>query len=114
MPTVLIADDRVVNRQYLASLLAYCGHLVLEAGDGSHALQLARREPLDLIIPEIIMPGMHGCESVRRLRQEPATAAIPVIFYTATYRLDAAPTLAANCGVEHILPKPCEPQKILD
>ena len=80
MATILIVDDRPVNRQYLVTLLEYCGHRTLEAADGAEALALARAEHPDLIITDIIMPTMDGAELVQALRADPALAATPVIF----------------------------------
>ncbi|HYL87597.1 MAG TPA: response regulator [Burkholderiales bacterium] len=114
MPTILVVDDRIVNRQFLATLFAYAGHRVVQAADGVEALALARREPVDLVFSDILMPVLDGVELARRMRADPALAHIPVIFYTATYRQHDARKLAAECGVQEVLAKPSEPKIILD
>jgi DNA-binding NarL/FixJ family response regulator len=111
--SVLVADDRASDRELVVTVLRHADYGVLEAGGGEQALELARAQKPDLIIADILMPTMDGYELVRELRNEPATAEIPVIFYTATYALDEVRRLADACGVVHILVKPCEPDDIL-
>lgn len=114
MATILVADDQPVGRQYLVTLLGYRGHRLLEACDGRQALEIALAEHPDLIITDILMPTMDGYQFVKELRNISALAAIPVIFYTATYHEDKARALAQACGVIRILSKPCAPQLVLE
>jgi len=113
MATILIVDDRPTNRQFLLTLLGYTEHRLLEAADGVQALERVRSEKPDLVITDILMPTMDGFEFAQRLRADPELAATKVIFYTATYSVRDAETLARSCGVQTVLPKPCEPQEIL-
>jgi diguanylate cyclase (GGDEF)-like protein/PAS domain S-box-containing protein len=110
--TILVVDDRPINRQFLATLLGYADHRVLEADDGGEALEIAHRDRPDLIISDILMPTMDGVQFVRRLTERPDP--VPVMFYTATYRLTEARALAAECGVKTVVAKPAEPQDLLD
>src|SRR5690349_8137757 len=104
MPKILIVDDKSTNREYLAGLLRYYKEsALLEARDGEEALKLARRENPDLIISDILMPTMDGCELVRQLRADERLAATPVIFFTAQYHQREAQALALSCGVRRIL-----------
>jgi CheY-like chemotaxis protein len=111
--TILIADDRQANREYLVTLLGHGGHRLLEAGDGAEALACARAEHPDLIIADILMPTMDGFELVRQLRADPAIAKIPVIFWTAHYHELEAQALARSCGVSSVITKPSEPEAVL-
>src|SRR6266480_3265636 len=113
MATVLIVDDRPTNRQFLLTLLGYGGHRLLEAANGAEALERVRAERPDLVITDILMPAMDGYELVAHLRADPDLAPIPVIFYTATYSEPQAKALADSCGVRIVLPKPCDPERIL-
>jgi DNA-binding NarL/FixJ family response regulator len=113
MTSVLIVDDGATDRDLLATILKYAGYTVLEAASGDQALRLAHAEQPSLIIADILMPTMDGYELVRALREDGATADIPVIFYTATYVMEEVRELAAACGVTHILVKPCEPEEVL-
>jgi putative two-component system response regulator len=111
--TILIVDDSADSREYLVALLGHRGHRLLQADDGAAALALARAERPDLIITDILMPTMDGYEFVRQIRADLRLAATPVIFLTATYLEDEAHVLARDCGVRHLLIKPCEPDVVL-
>src|SRR5258706_4060512 len=113
MAPILIVDDRPTNRQFLVTLLGYGGHRLLEAANGAEALERVRAEHPDLVITDILMPTMDGYEFVGHLKADPDLAPIPVIFYTATYSEAQAKALADSCGVRIVLPKPCDPERIL-
>jgi diguanylate cyclase (GGDEF)-like protein len=114
MKTILIVDDRIINLEFLATLLDYSGYRVQRALHGAQALEMALLEPPDLVITDILMPVMDGMELVSQLQAHPVTKAIPVIFYTATYSINQAQTMVHTVGVTAVLTKPSEPQKILD
>jgi signal transduction histidine kinase/HPt (histidine-containing phosphotransfer) domain-containing protein len=113
MATILVLDDRTVERDLLEIVLGSAQHTVLQASNGEDALALAHAEHPDLIIADILMPGMDGYEFARKLREDPDTEAIRVILCTATYDEDEVLRLALACGVSHILIKPLEPEEIL-
>jgi response regulator RpfG family c-di-GMP phosphodiesterase len=113
MATILIVDDRPINRQFLVTLLGYAGHRLVEAADGAEALNSVRAEKPDLVITDILMPTMDGYEFVGQLREDPKFASIPVLFYTATYREREARSLAKAAGVQYVLTKPAQPEMIL-
>jgi diguanylate cyclase (GGDEF)-like protein len=113
MSTILVVDDRAFNREYLTTLLGYDGHTILEAADGEEALSVVREHRPDLIITDIAMPRMDGVEFVKQVQREPGTEAVPVIFYSATYRVPKARELARGCRAAAVLPKPSEPEVIL-
>jgi len=102
-----------VGRELLCTLLGYAGHHVLQAHDGQQALEQVRAEVPDLVIADVLMPGMDGYELVRQLRAQPSGAAIPVIFYTAAYHEREARALAEQLGVAQVLTKPGEPDVLL-
>jgi diguanylate cyclase (GGDEF)-like protein len=113
MATILIVDTQPADRQPYVTLLSSFGHRVLEAGDGSDALDLALAELPDLVITEIIMPNMDGFTLVRRLRAELLLANVPVIFQSAHGLESEVRKLAIASGIKHFLEKPAEPQDIL-
>lgn len=114
MADILVVDDWPINREFLATLLRYAGHGVREAGDGSQALLEMQSARPDLLIADILMPVMDGTELANRMAASPELASVPIIFYTASYRLSEAQALAADCGVTTVLGKPSEPQALLD
>ena len=113
MATILVVDDRQINREFFATLLGYRGHQILEAQDGAEALESVRTNRPDLVISDILMPTMDGYEFVRQLRADPATANIPVVFSTAHYLDREARSLAQAAGVTHTILKPVEPEEVL-
>ncbi|HSX62165.1 MAG TPA: diguanylate cyclase [Tahibacter sp.] len=81
-PSVLIIDDEPANVRVLAEALQGAYDLRF-ATDGERALALVARHAVDLILLDVVMPGLDGFELLRRLKAEPATREIPVIFVTA-------------------------------
>lgn len=86
--TILIVDDLPENREILLLMLEPKGYATLVAEDGPSALRLAREAQPDLILLDIMMPGMDGFEVCRQLTADPLTADIPVIFLSALHDLD--------------------------
>ncbi|WP_159877320.1 MULTISPECIES: two-component system response regulator [Aquitalea] len=106
-PILLLVDDEPNNLQVLRHILQE-QYRLLFARDGDKALQLARSEMVDLILLDVMMPGMTGLEVCHQLKQDPATAAVPVIFVTAlSDSRDEAEGFAAG-GVDYIT-KPVSP-----
>jgi diguanylate cyclase (GGDEF)-like protein/PAS domain S-box-containing protein len=116
MATILIVDDHVLNREFLMTLLGYGGHQLLEAADGIEGLKAVHASHPDLVITDILMPHMDGYEFVTRMREDPDPdiAVTPIVFYTAAYREREATVMALACGVRWVLPKPSEPEAILE
>ena len=81
--TILVVDDEPVNIQVLSRKLKLEGLGVLTARNGQEGLELARSGSPDLILLDIMMPGMDGFEVCQRLREDERTKSIPVIFVTA-------------------------------
>jgi putative two-component system response regulator len=81
-PLILAVDDEATNLQLLRQILQD-HYRLLFAKDGARALELAHQERPDLVLLDVMMPGMNGYEVCAALKADPATAAIPVIFVTA-------------------------------
>jgi diguanylate cyclase len=111
---ILVVDDNALNRKLLVALLSHEGHSVDEAVDGRDGLAVVAERVPQLVISDILMPTMDGYEFVHRLRADPRTADLPVLFYTAHYHAREARALAARCGVRRVLRKPSPAREILD
>lgn len=105
--TVLIVDDSPVNIKVLYEILG-SEHDVIFAGDGNDALELSVSESPDLILLDIIMPGIDGYEVCRRLKSDPRTRAIPVIFITSMEQ-EADETKGLSLGAIDYITKPISP-----
>jgi len=105
MAALLIIEDHAPLRRNLEDMLALEGHRVLTAADGPAGLRLAREQRPDLILCDIMLPGMDGLEILAHLRAEAATRAVPFIFLTAK---GSPPEIRAgmNLGADDYLPKP--------
>jgi len=102
---ILVIDDQRANAEMLAEALRGRGYEVASANDGQAALaEIARTRP-DLVISDILMPGMDGYELCRRLRAQPATALLPVVLVTS---LDAhvERVKGLEAGADDFLSKP--------
>ena len=113
MATVLIVDDRATNREVARATLDHGGHHVIVATEGHQALAMARAIHPDVILTDVVMPGMDGYELAHELRTHTDTADIPVLFYTANYSAAEAQPLATSYGVTQVLAKSADPFELL-
>lgn len=111
-PLVLIVEDYPDCRDMYAMYLGLAGFRVLKARDGFEALELARQALPDLILMDLGLPGIDGCEVTRRLKQDGATRGVPVVALTAQAPLPA--DLIASAGFESVITKPCLPDELAD
>ncbi len=79
---VLIVDDEAVSRAVIRDLLETAGYELIEATDGGDGLRIAESIHPDVILLDVLMPGVDGFEVCRSLKENPATQHIPVIFVT--------------------------------
>jgi CheY-like chemotaxis protein/DNA-binding CsgD family transcriptional regulator len=109
---VLIVDDVPDNLSVLHDALDEAGHTVLVATDGDSALQRARQALPDVVLLDAMMPGMDGFEVARRLKADPATAHIPIIFMTGLTETEHVVAAFAAGGVDYVT-KPIRAQEVL-
>src|SRR5437763_14315463 len=82
-PRILIVDDILDNRDLLALMLSGEGFELLMAADGEEALEIIAATPPDLILLDVMMPRMDGCQVATTIKSDPRTKTIPVIMVTA-------------------------------
>ena len=98
MAKILIIEDNPTNMKLASLLLRNAGHTILCAVDAETGLTLARADQPDLILMDIQLPGMDGLAATSLLKQDPVTAAIPVIAVTAlAMKADREKSQAAGC-----------------
>lgn len=106
-PNILIVDDELQNRRLLAVLLGPEGYLTSSVASGEEALASISAFAPDLILLDLMMPGIDGCELASILKANPATAHIPIIMVTAL--VDRGARLAGlDAGAEEFLTKPVD------
>jgi len=110
---VLIVDDDQFIRKLIATTLEDVARLELhEAGDGSEAIEIARREQPALVFMDVDMPGVNGIEACRRLREEATTSEATIVMLTATQG-DGVESRAEQAGADLFLTKPFSPLDLL-
>jgi two-component system cell cycle response regulator DivK len=81
---ILIVEDNEKNRRLARDILQVKGYRVLEAETAEVGLELAPKEKPDLVLMDIQLPGMNGIQALKKLREDAATRAIPVLAFTAS------------------------------
>jgi len=107
-PCLLVVDDQPINVQALYQVFAD-DHQVLMATSGEQALALCASRQPDLVLLDVVMPGMDGYQVCQRLKTDPTTRDIPVIFVTA-HDDEAAETLGLEVGAVDFISKPINPK----
>jgi putative two-component system response regulator len=106
--TILIVDDQEPNRKLLSHLAEALGHISLEADNGLSALAQLRKQPVDLVLLDIMMPAMDGYQVLKRMKLDPQLRRIPVIMITAVDELERVVQTIEE-GAEDYLIKPFNP-----
>ncbi|HON22551.1 MAG TPA: PAS domain S-box protein, partial [Syntrophales bacterium] len=110
MKKCLIVDDEEQNRYLMEVVLKGCGWETVTTVNGVEALASARRDPPDIVISDILMPGMDGFTLCREWKADEVLKHIPFVFYTATYTDSRDETFALSLGADRFIRKPQEPE----
>lgn len=109
---VLVVDDERLNRTLLRSLLQAAGYQVSEAEDGEQALQQVGAEAPDVVLLDVMMPGLDGYTVCRRIKENSATAHLPILIVTALNDREAR-LEGIGAGANDFLTKPIDRQEVL-
>ena len=108
---VLVVDDQAPNRRLLEAVLEPRGYRVVSAESGERALELLAEDPPDVVLLDIVMPGMDGYEVCRRIRDDQATAVLPVVMITASGEQEKL--RATEAGADDFVTKPFDQAELL-
>ncbi|RKY62281.1 MAG: hypothetical protein DRP95_01795, partial [Candidatus Latescibacterota bacterium] len=109
---VLFVDDDKYMRTVAELLLKREGYEVRTAASAEEALEILKREIPDVIVSDVVMPGMNGYELCRRVREDPRMAEVPFIFLSAKSELEDR-TQGLDIGADDYIAKPFQPQELL-
>jgi twitching motility two-component system response regulator PilH len=112
MSRVLIIDDSPTETYKLTSILEKNGHTVMTADNAESGLALAKKELPDLVLMDVVMPGLNGFQATRQLTKTPETAHIPVIMVT-TKDQQTDRVWGMRQGAKAYLSKPIDPQLLM-
>jgi class 3 adenylate cyclase len=107
----LVVDDGPANTRLLDAILSPRGYRVVAAASGPEALERIAAEPPDLVLLDILMPGMDGYEVCRRLREDPRTRFLPIVMVTASG--EQSKVRAIEAGADDFIPKPVNQAELL-
>jgi two-component system, cell cycle response regulator DivK len=110
--TVLYVEDNEFNRKIVRQLLAKTSYRLTEATDGAEGVASALATPPDLILMDIQLPKVSGLDATRQLRDDPRTAAVPIIVVT-SFALSGDEQKATAAGATAYLAKPYSPRELL-
>jgi len=111
--SILIIDDEVSNVDALAVVLAHEHYTVFRATTGEEGLAVLEREKVDLVLLDILMPGLDGFETLSRIRVHKKTKDLPVIFLTGFMRDTLSMERGFNLGVNEYLVKPIDTNELI-
>lgn len=109
--TVLVVDDLPTNRRLLEAVLLPRGHKVILAESGAAALEVLATEDVDIVLLDILMPGMDGYEVCRRIRADERTAYLPVVMVTASGDQEKLSSIQA--GADDFVAKPFDQAELV-
>lgn len=109
---IMVVEDNPLDIQFLSQILTRAGHLVRPASDGELAMRSVLAKLPDLMLLDVNLPDMDGVELCRRLKADPGTKDMPIIFISALGRTDLKVKALQEGGVDYVT-KPFEPEEVL-
>jgi CheY-like chemotaxis protein len=113
LPTILLVEDFDDTRLMMKLWLMKNGYRVLEAETGEEAISVAQREQPDLIIMDVMMPGMNGLDATQRIREYQALRRTPIVAVSA-YGADEYRSVAIEAGCNEYVSTPFEPRLLAE
>jgi len=109
---ILVAEDDPKQAELIRRYAVAEGHTVMLAGDGRRAVELVRQGPVDLLVLDVMMPGLDGLDVCRVLRADAATCGVPILMLTARATEEDL-LLGLDLGADDYLTKPYSPRELM-
>ena len=111
---ILVVDDESIVRESLQDWLEGVGYDVVTAGSGEEALRIIRRARIRIMLADLVMPGMDGKETVKKIRRNPETKDLAVAFLTVSVASGFAAKTLKELGVIDYISKPFENEELIE
>lgn len=112
MANILIIDDSPTDVRVFTTLLERAGHAVQSVGNAEEGIERVRAEQPDLVIMDVIMPGMNGFQATRTLSRDPATAGVPIVMIS-TKSMETDRVWGLRQGAKAFITKPVNEKDLL-
>lgn len=112
MANILIIDDSPTEVHILSTMLKGAGYGVMTANDGETGIKAAKEQQPDLVLMDVVMPGLNGFQATRELSKDPSTASIPVILVT-TKDQETDKTWGMRQGAKDYVVKPVSDSELI-
>jgi twitching motility two-component system response regulator PilH len=112
MARILIIDDSPTDTRVFSTVLEKNGHQVLSAGSAEDGIEVCKRELPDLVLMDVILPGMNGFQATRALSKDPATSSIPIIIVS-TKNMETDRVWGLRQGAKDYLVKPPSERELI-
>ena len=112
MANILIIDDSPTDVRVFTTLLERAGHQVVAVSTAEEGIERVRAELPDLVIMDVIMPGMNGFQATRTLTRDPATAVVPIVMIT-TKSMETDRVWGLRQGARAFITKPVNEKELL-
>jgi twitching motility two-component system response regulator PilH len=109
---ILIIDDSPTDVRVFTTLLERAGHVVQSVGNAEEGIERVRAEQPDLVIMDVIMPGMNGFQATRTLSRDPATAGVPIVMIS-TKSMETDRVWGLRQGAKAFITKPVNEKDLL-
>jgi two-component system, OmpR family, response regulator len=111
---LVVDDDDDIRFLTAIALTSTAGWEVVSAASGEEALALAREQVPDVVLMDLMMPGMDGVTTTARMRERPETADVPIVLFTARAAIEGSSAPWDDADISGVLTKPYDPMRLAE